>query len=104
MLSSWAWKTIKATYPYHIDENLKDCVDTLLEIWTWENFQITINEPSYVWTLVHGDYIPANMAINRDDWSDVALLNYWTTGISNPGIDLSTFFATWSTPNLMKYE
>jgi len=95
------WKAIKLNPFIKLDDTFKACMDKVMEMWTWENFQANLNSADYMWTVAHGDFHPGQVMISSDDNSDLILLDWEWSGFSNPAIDLSVWFNFFPTDFLL---
>jgi hypothetical protein len=75
------------------DTNLIQCMDASFSKISWENYLIDIKNRDF--TLVHGDFHPANMMLKRlspsvDDWT-LILLDWEVVGIGSGPQDLAQY-------------
>ena len=91
------WNSIRSTIvdgssEIHWNSNLVDCLDLFFSTINWEIFQADIQQQS--WTLIHGDFHPANMlweSLSGDDIGRVILLDWEMVAIGNGPLDLGQF-------------
>lgn len=75
--------------------HLLACMDASMAKISWEDYQAAVTAPGYVFTLVHGDYHPANMMWKSGNGGDVAdslvLLDWEAVGAGSGPQDLAQY-------------
>jgi aminoglycoside phosphotransferase (APT) family kinase protein len=71
--------------------NTIDCIDAVMDKWTWHAFMAEMRKPEYLWGLVHGDFHPGQIMYGNAD-AELVLLDWeWSGFMASPAIDIATF-------------
>jgi len=87
------------------DAHLLSCLEASLAKVSWESYQAEINDPSRPWTLVHGDFHPANMLWRWGSEAGVGsapggpvMLDFELVGLGNGPQDLAQYLISHMEP------
>ena len=80
------------------DQRVIDILDASFSKVSWENFQETLSSEEISWTVIHGDFHPANMMIQKET-KKLLVLDWEMIGIGRGAQDLGQFVISHLSPS-----
>lgn len=79
----------------HVSDNTIDCMQAVMDAWSYGEVMDIWNDSSYRWGLTHGDFHPGQVMANTDNLDDMVIADFEFAGVmGNPAVDLVTWMST----------